>query len=62
MPRTLGVLMMLAGVGWLIFLLPLADALATFIQLLGFIAELSLMLWLVVKGINGQRWKELLAT
>jgi len=59
LPRMLGVLMMLAGAGWLIFLLPVAGAWTTFMQMLGFTAELSLMLRLIVKGINGQRWNEL---
>jgi hypothetical protein len=53
------VLMMLAGVGWLIFLSPLADYLSTYLKVLGFLAEASLMLWLIVKGVNVARWKEL---
>jgi hypothetical protein len=28
-------------------------------MVLGFIAELSLCLWLIVKGANIRRWKEL---
>ena len=58
LPRTLGVLMALAGVGWLIFLSPLASQLSTYLQILGFLAEASLMLWLIVKGVNIPRWKE----
>jgi hypothetical protein len=58
LPRILGVLMALAGVGWLIFLSPLASYLSTYLQVLGFLAELSLCLWLIVKGVNEQRWKE----
>lgn len=58
LPRILGVLMALAGVGWLIFLTPLATHLATVLKVLGFLAELSLMLWLLVKGVNVQRWNE----
>jgi hypothetical protein len=59
LPRILGVLMALAGVGWLIFLSPLASLLSTYLTILGFLAEASLMLWLIVKGVNVQRWKEL---
>ena len=58
LPRILGVLMAFAGLGWLIFLLPLANHLSTYLKALGFLAELSLCLWLVVKGVDVQRWKE----
>ena len=58
LPRILGVLMAFAGLGWLIFLTPLANHLSTYLKVLGFLAELSLMLWLIVKGVNVQRWKE----
>jgi hypothetical protein len=58
LPRILGVLMALAGLGWLIFLSPLANYLSTYLKAIGFCAELSLCLWLVVKGVNAQRWKE----
>jgi hypothetical protein len=58
LPRILGVLMACAGLGWLIFLSPLANHLSTYLMVLGFLAELSLCLWLIVKGVNVQRWKE----
>jgi hypothetical protein len=58
LPRILGVLMAFAGLGWLIFLTPLANHLSTYLKVLGFLAELSLMLWLIVKGVNVQQWKE----
>jgi uncharacterized protein DUF4386 len=58
LPRILGVLMMSAGLGWLIFLSPLANHLSTYVKVLGFLAEMSLMLWLIVKGVNAQRWNE----
>jgi hypothetical protein len=58
LPRSLGVLMALAGLGWLVFLTPLAVPLSTYLKILGFLAEASLMLWLVVKGVNEQRWNE----
>lgn len=59
MPRIFGVLMMVAGVGWLIFLSPLGAYLSTPLKIIGFVAELCLMLWLVVKGVNEPRWSEL---
>jgi hypothetical protein len=57
LPRILGVLMALAGLGWLLFLTPLADQLSTYLKVLGFLAEMSLMLWLIVKGVNVRQWK-----
>ncbi len=58
LPGILGVLMALAGLGWLIFLTPLANHVSTYLKVLGFLAEMSLMLWLIVKGVNVQKWKE----
>jgi uncharacterized protein DUF4386 len=60
LPRVLGVLMVVAGLGWLIFLAPpLANHVLIFIEVPGFIAELALMLWLFIRGVNTQRWNEL---
>ncbi|HEV3218161.1 MAG TPA: DUF4386 domain-containing protein [Candidatus Acidoferrales bacterium] len=58
LPRFLGVLMVFAGLGWLIYLLPLAGPLSTYLKILGIVAEGSLMLWLIIMGVNEQRWKE----
>ncbi len=58
LPRILGVLMACAGFGWLIDMSPLANYLTTYLEILGFLAEASLMLWLIVKGVNVQRWQE----
>jgi hypothetical protein len=59
LPRILAAPMALAGVGWLTFLWPpLAHALLTPIEVLGFVAELLLALWLLVVSVNAQRWKE----
>jgi len=59
LPRIFGVLMMLAGLGWLVFLSPsLPNYFANAIEALGILAEGSLMLWLLVMGVNEQRWKE----
>ena len=63
MPRILGGLMALAGLGWLTFLSPpLASHLSPYNLVLGFLAELSLCLWLLVMGVNVQRWKEQAST
>src|SRR5438128_8423806 len=59
LPRFLGVLMFLAGLGWLTFLYaPLADRLSPYIEVLGVVAEVSLMLWLLVMGVNAERWQD----
>ena len=58
LPRVLGVLMVLAGAGWLIALFPRANQLSTYLAILGFIAEASLMLWLIVYGVNMARWRK----
>ena len=59
LPRVLGVLVLVAGIGWLTVLVPpLADMLGTPLEVLGFIAEASLMVWLLAFGVNAQRWNE----
>jgi hypothetical protein len=59
MPRVLGVLMAIAGLLWLIFLYPpLATRMLVVIEAPGFVAELALMLWLLIRGVNVQRWRE----
>jgi hypothetical protein len=59
LPHILGVLLGIAGVGWLIFLIPnLPNYLSFFLQGLGICAEASLMLWLIVMGVNEERWKQ----
>jgi Domain of unknown function (DUF4386) len=56
LPSVLGVLMALAGLGWLAFLFPaVAHHLSIYIEVLGIFAEASLMLWLIVKSVNVQR-------
>jgi len=60
LPRVLGVAMVIAGVGWLVFLIPgLPVHLSMGIKAVGFLAELSLCLWLLVRGVNVQQWREL---
>jgi hypothetical protein len=58
LPRGLGVLMALSGLGWLTFLSPeLAKHISSYVEILGIAAEGSLMLWLLVEGVNVQRWE-----
>jgi hypothetical protein len=58
-PKIIGVLEVLAGVGYLTLLWqPLAHYLYPYNLALAGPGEISLMLWLLVKGVNEQRWKE----
>lgn len=58
LPRLLGVLMMIAGLGWMVFFAPLfASALVPYTILPG-IGELLLTVWLIVKGVDSGRWYE----
>lgn len=59
LPRFLGVLMAIAGVAWLTFALPsLARELYPYNLAPGVVGEGALTLWLLVAGVNEQRWKE----
>jgi hypothetical protein len=59
LPRILGVLMAVAGLGWLTFLSPpLARYLSPYDLAFGILGQESVMLWLLVMGVNAQRWKE----
>jgi Domain of unknown function (DUF4386) len=68
MPRIVGALMMLSGLAYVtnnfaIFLaIPIPMVLAHLVPLLGGLGELSLMLWLLIMGVNAQRWREQPAT
>jgi uncharacterized protein DUF4386 len=58
LPAFLGVMMLLAGVGWIIFLTPLVKYLSLYIEIIGIAAEAALMFWLLIMGVNIVRWKE----
>jgi len=59
LPRILGALMAFAGLGWLLFMSPpIARDLSLCIEVLGVVAEATLMLWLLVMGVNVRQWKE----
>jgi Domain of unknown function (DUF4386) len=59
LPRILGALMAVAGLGWLTFLSPpLANYLSPYNLASGILGEVSVFLWLLVMGVNVQQWKE----
>lgn len=59
LPRVLGVLLTISGLGWTIFLLPpIAHRLFPVIAGASALGEIPLELWLIVMGVNAQRWKE----
>lgn len=59
LPRVLGVLLAVDGMGWAIYLFPpLAYRLFPFIAAASGLAEIPLQLWLLVVGVNDQRWRE----
>lgn len=59
LPRTLGELSVLGGVGWLTFLyLPLGYHLFPYIAAFSLLGAAALIVWLLVFGLNEQRWKE----
>jgi hypothetical protein len=59
LPRILGVLMMLGGLGWLTFLSPpLVDFLRPYNVAPGVLGEGALTLWLLLAGVNAEKWDE----
>ena len=59
LPRTLGALMALGGLGWLTFLSPpLANYLSPYNLAFGILGEGMVMLWLLLTGVSLQPWKE----
>lgn len=59
LPRVLGVLLAISGLGWASFLSPpLAHQITPLILGASALGEVPLELWLIVMGLNTQRWKE----
>ena len=59
LPRFLGALMVFAGLNWLTFLSPqLAERLSPFNMIPGLIGEGALTVWLLLFGLNAERWNQ----
>ena len=59
LPRLLGVLMVLGGVGWQTFVSPtLSNYLSPYNMAPGIIGEAALTVWLLAVGVNARRWSE----
>lgn len=59
LPRAIGVLGIVAGLGYLTLIWrPLAHSLYPYNLALAGPGEISLMLWLLVKGVDGRKWEE----
>jgi hypothetical protein len=56
MPRILGVLLMAGGLGWLTSLWPpLSAVIAPYVMIFG-LGEGALIVWLLVKGVDSEKW------
>jgi hypothetical protein len=59
LPRILGALGMFGGLGWLSFLyLPLGHIVFPYVVALALLGAGALIVWLLVFGVNEQRWQE----
>ncbi|MBI4928882.1 MAG: DUF4386 domain-containing protein, partial [Anaerolineae bacterium] len=62
LPRILGILSMVGGLGWLCYLYPpLGTALFPSIMTIGIIGSLAQILWLLIKGVAVDQWTRLAA-
>lgn len=59
LPRFLGVLSIVGGLGWLTFLYPpLGYQVFPYILLVGLLGGLSQILWFLIKGVNVEQWEQ----
>jgi hypothetical protein len=59
LPRVLGVLFAISGLGWLTFLSPtLGNSLFNYISTFALVGAAATLFWFFVFGVNEQRWRE----
>ena len=59
LPRFLGTLSMLGGLGWLTFIYPpLGNQLILYIMIVALVGSLSMITWLLAKGVNIEQWNK----
>ena len=59
LPRWLGALSIICGLGWTTFASPtLGYHLFNYLAVLGLLGSVAMIGWLLVKGVNEERWKE----
>ena len=58
LPRWLGVLSMICGIGWLTFLYPpLGSRVFTFAAPVGLLSVVIMILWLLIRGVDEDKWR-----
>ena len=58
-PRAIGVLLVADGIGWMTYLVPpFATSIFGVIAVVAGVAEFSLLLWMLIFGVNNERWHE----
>ena len=58
LPRWLGVLSMICGIGWLTFLYPpLGQRVFTFAAPVGLLSVVIMILWLLIRGVDEDKWQ-----
>jgi hypothetical protein len=59
LPRILGIISMLGGLGWLTFLYPpLGNQFYPYLLVIAVIGSILQILWLLIKGVNVEQWKK----
>lgn len=59
LPRVLGVLFAISGLGWMVFLSPtLGNGLFNYIAIFALLAAAATLFWLFVFGVDERRWRE----
>ena len=60
MPRVIGVLLIADGILWMTYLVPpFATSIFAVIAVVAGAAEFSLLLWMLIFGVNNERWHEM---